>query len=71
MSRAEDTMMFKTYSEIRVKCKRCGHTNTIPAFLDKKTCWFCKYNITNNTLAHFKYKIRKIIGGDNNDKKNR
>lgn len=64
MSRVEDNLMFLNLSKIRVKCKHCGHTNTIPAFLDKKTCWFCRHNINNNTLAHFKYKIRKMIGGE-------
>ena len=64
MSRAEDTLMFQNLSQIKVKCKYCGHTNTIPVFLDKKTCWFCKHNITNNTLAYFKYKVRKMIGSE-------
>ena len=64
MSRKEDTLMFQNLSQIKVKCKYCGHINTVPVFLDKKNCWFCKRVIHNKGEAYFKYKLRKIIGGE-------
>ena len=59
MSRKEDDIMFTNYKQIRVVCKYCGHTNTIPVFLDNKNCTYCGRNIKNQGLAYFKYKMRK------------
>lgn len=56
-----DMRMFKSYEEIRVKCDRCGHTNSIPVQIDEKFCWYCKKKLNNNTKAHFKYKLREEL----------
>ena len=62
MNRKElDIKMFKTYSEINVKCKYCGHTNTIPVYLDSKYCGYCKKKIYNKGKLYFKYKMRKEL----------
>lgn len=57
----EDTKMFKALSEIKVKCKYCGHINTIPVFLDKKPCGHCKKIINNNSKAYFRYNLIKEL----------
>lgn len=45
----------------RVKCKNCGHTNTIQANKDFKICSFCNMKLRNNTKARFEYMLRKTI----------
>ena len=45
--------------DIKVKCPHCGHTNTMPVFVDAKICNWCKNKIYNNSPAYFKYKLRK------------
>lgn len=58
----EDTKIMHEYNKIKVKCKYCGHINTIPVFLDNKPCGNCKKILNNNTKAWFKYKMRNILG---------
>lgn len=48
-------------SSIKVYCKYCGHTNSIPAFTDKKLCGWCRRLISNTSPAHFKYKLRNML----------
>ena len=57
----EDTKIMQEYNKIKVKCKCCGHTNTIPVFMDTKICSFCKNKINNNTKTYFKYKLIKEL----------
>lgn len=57
----EDTLKLKRYADIKVKCKHCGHTNTMPVFVEEKICSFCKKKIYNNSKAHFKYKLRNMM----------
>lgn len=66
MGKIKDDKIFNTYSQIKVKCKICGHVNTMPVFVDVKDCWFCHNKMHNNTSAYFKYKMRKEI--ERNDK---
>ena len=44
--------------ELKVKCK-CGHSLTMPAFVNKGICSYCGSTVYNNTKLHFKYKLRK------------
>lgn len=48
------------YSKLKVKCK-CGHIIVMPVYIDKLICNWCGRVVQNNTLAHFKYKVRKEI----------
>lgn len=57
----QDTLKLKRYADIKVKCKHCGHTNTMPVFVEEKLCSFCKKKIYNNSKAHFKYKLRNML----------
>lgn len=57
----EDTKRFKAISEIKVKCRYCGHTNTMPVFMDSKICNWCNHKIQNNSKAYFKYKLIKEL----------
>ena len=47
-------------AELRVKCQ-CGHTKTMPVFLDSTICNQCGNKIKNNTKAYFMYKLRKEL----------
>ena len=51
----------------RVKCKNCGHINTIQANKSYKICNFCNYKMKNNTKARFEYVLRKTIKEMNNN----
>lgn len=61
----KDTKIFDSVNKIKVKCKFCGHTETIPVFLDEKLCSQCKRMIINTTTSHFKYKMRKELEKNN------
>ena len=47
-------------SLLKVKCK-CGHVIVMPVYVDTIICRWCKRKVKNNTLAYFKYKIRKKV----------
>lgn len=57
----EDTRYFKEVDKLKVKCKRCGHTQTI--FGNKDICNSCGYYIYRNKKLEFmeqlKVKIKK------------
>ena len=64
----EDTRAMQEYSKIKVKCKYCGHSNTIPVFMDTKICNYCNNLIHNNTRAYFAYNlIKKLRSVDNSE----
>ena len=54
-------------SKLRVKCS-CGHTKTIPVFLDKVRCNYCGKTVYNNTKLHFMYKMNKLLKEKKNEK---
>ena len=56
-----DTKAMQEYSKIRVKCKYCGHSNTMPVYLDNKICGFCHKTINNNTPTYFRYRLIKEL----------
>lgn len=43
----------KNLKSIKFKCPYCGHTNTLPAYVDAKICGWCKNKIYNKSKAHF------------------
>ena len=49
-----DTRRIETYTNIKVKCDRCGHTQVIPVYLDESNCSFCGKKLRNNTRLYFK-----------------
>lgn len=57
----EDTKAMQEYAKIKVKCKYCGHTNTMPVFMDTRICNHCKKLIYNNTKVYFKYNLIKEL----------
>lgn len=65
----EDNLRLNRYSDIKVKCKHCGHTNVMPVFVEERICSWCKNKVTNNTKAHFIYKLRNEIGGNKYERK--
>ena len=52
---------------IRVYCKHCGHTNSLPAWVDSAICHWCNHKVINNTKAHFMWTMRNINKEVNND----
>lgn len=60
----------KNRSSIKMYCEYCGHTNTIPAFVDKKICSYCHRMIKNKTQAYFTKKMIDMLKekGDSNKK---
>ena len=52
---------------IKIYCKCCGHTNTIPAFVDSKICRWCGNKIINTTKAHFIRTMMQKMKGNNNE----
>ena len=57
----EDSRMFRALSEIKVKCKNCGHTMTMPVSIDSKVCSWCKKKVQNNSRRYFKYRLIKEL----------
>ena len=57
----------KNRVSITMKCKYCGHTNTIPAFIDNKICSWCHKRISNQTQAYFTKKILETMKEMKND----
>ena len=58
----------KNRVSITMKCKYCGHTNTIPAFVEEKICSYCHKKIKNTTQAHFtKTMLEKIKEMNNSE----
>ena len=57
----DDTKSMQEYAKIKVKCKYCGHINTMPVFVDAKPCGYCKKKIHNNTQTYFRYKLIKEL----------
>lgn len=54
-------------SAVRVYCKYCGHTNSIPAYVDRKICHWCNRIILNDTKVHFNRKLRELMKERNKD----
>ena len=46
---------------IKFKCEYCGHTNTLPAYIDNKICGWCKHKIYNKSKAHFNRTILMLL----------
>lgn len=57
----QDTKRIESYTNIKVKCPRCGHPQVMPVFLDTNNCSYCGKKIYNNTKLYFKYKLRKEL----------
>lgn len=47
------------YSNLSIKCK-CGHTNFVPKFLDKKICPFCGNYVYRNKKMEFVEKLKQV-----------
>lgn len=60
----------KNVTSIKVKCKYCGHTNSIPAFKEDKICNWCHNKIKNTSPAHFKYKLLKLMKENDKNESN-
>lgn len=57
----KDRIEDDNYSSVRVYCKKCGHTNIIPAYIDKKECTWCHSKVLNDTKVHFKRKLKQMM----------
>lgn len=55
----EDTRYFKELSKLKVKCKRCGHTQTL--FKDKVICDWCKYYIYKDKKLEFVERLKQEL----------
>lgn len=60
-SKKEDDRMFEEYSKYKIKCKHCGHSTTMPIFLDKKICSWCGNYIFRTKEIEFKHKLNQAI----------
>ena len=62
--RVEDPVIYSSQiQKIQHKCK-CGHTVTIPEFVDKQLCKFCGTYVFKNKKDEFSYRVReKLIKG--------
>ena len=56
------------YNKMKVKCQ-CGHILVIPAYVDEIICSWCGHKVKNNTEAYFMYKMRKLGGENEKNKK--
>ena len=57
----QDTKRIEMFTNIKNKCSRCGHTQTIPVFKDFGYCSYCGKKIQNQTRLYFKYKLQKEL----------
>lgn len=46
-------------AKLRVYCPNCGHSTTMPVFLDKKICSHCGHIIYRTKEIEFKDKLNK------------
>ena len=46
---------------IEMYCPYCGHTNTIPVYVDNKICHWCNHKIRNTTKAYFEKKLKEMM----------
>lgn len=53
MTIKEDTRYFNERAKHKVKCK-CGHTVSIPSFMNKKLCTYCGKYIYKEAKDEFK-----------------
>ena len=56
-------------SLIRVYCKYCGHSQSIPVYVDSKICNYCHMLIKNTSRAYFRKKMMELVRGENNEGK--
>lgn len=54
-----DTRRFKEYAKIRHYCPKCGHTNSMPVFVDYKICSWCKNMVFKDKKTEFEYRINQ------------
>lgn len=70
----EDDRLFEEYSKHKVKCKHCGHSTTMPVFLDKKICSWCGKYVFRTSEIEFKFRLdeqikkRKRVNNDDTKK---
>lgn len=59
MSYAKDTKRFKTLADIRRHCENCGHSVTIPTYIDKTICDWCGSYVFRNEQIKFKFRLEQ------------
>ena len=59
MSFAEDTRRFDTYTKIRKRCETCGHSKSIPIFIEKVICEWCGNYVFRDEKVKFKYRLEQ------------
>lgn len=57
----EDDRMFEEYSKHKVKCKHCGHSSTMPVYVDKKICSWCGNYVFRTPEIEFKFRLKEKI----------
>ena len=62
----EDTKMFDSYSQGKVKCK-CGHTNFM-VDTDRMICSWCGNYVYKNKQVEFKYTMQSMLSKKNKEK---
>ena len=65
MSYKDDTKLFKSISNHRVKCK-CSHT-VVMAKVERTICSFCGRWVYKTPQLEFKYKMKELIKGGKNE----
>ena len=60
ISRADD-IRWNAIKTLNFKCKNCGHTMLLPAFIENGICSHCKTKQMNTSKARFEYRLYKAI----------
>lgn len=59
--RVEEPVIYSSQiKKIQHKCK-CGHTVTIPEFVEKQLCGFCGNYVFKNKKDEFSYRIKERL----------
>lgn len=62
MNFKSDTKKFRMYADNTYKCK-CGHSITIPNFINKKLCTWCGNYVYKNKKEEFRDKLKNVMEG--------
>lgn len=61
MSFRRDTKLLDDYSNLKIKCKNCGHPQVIPVFVSKSICTWCGFYIYRNKKTEFSDRLREKL----------
>ena len=51
----------RNLKSIKFKCPYCGHTNSLPSYVDSKICGWCNKRIKNTSQAYFRRTLFNLL----------